>query len=59
MSVLIFKDLSALQINTEILQLRVLDNLQQLLTYIFETTANALSEDRPQHRDHHPALFDK
>ena len=40
--------------------MRVLDSTQQQLTSIFETIVNALSEeDRPQHRNHYPALFDK
>ena len=60
---LIFKALtSALQMDTDIFfeQLRILDILQQWLTYIFVTTVNALSEEnRPQHRDHYPVLFKK
>ena len=39
--------------NAEFQQLRVLDSPQQL-----EATVNAISEeDRPQHRDYYPALF--
>ena len=41
-------------------QLRVLDSPQQWPTYIYNPTiALSSSEDRPQHRDHYPALSDK